>query len=102
MSARSKLIENAIALFSERGYTGTRLSDIAERTGTNIALISYHFGNKKGLLIAALRTLHKERIIDSSRVLRTCENKTDFFVRLEMFLGELFTVYIEQASLVKL
>ncbi|MBB5172762.1 forespore capture DNA-binding protein RefZ [Texcoconibacillus texcoconensis] len=40
----------AIELFNVYGYTGTTVRDIAERANTNVALISYYFGSKQGLL----------------------------------------------------
>ncbi|MCC6920542.1 MAG: TetR family transcriptional regulator [Alphaproteobacteria bacterium] len=40
---------------TERGTIDIPLSQIAERAGANIALVSYHFGGKEGLLLALAR-----------------------------------------------
>ena len=41
-------------LFSERGFDGVALEDLAARAGFNKALVSYHFGGKRGLYVAIL------------------------------------------------
>lgn len=102
MSTRHKLLGNAAALFAELGYHGTKLSDIADRTGTNTALLCYHFGDKKNLLMEVLRTLSSEKISGLGRILKEADNHEDFSIRLKMFMNELSIVYIEQASLIKI
>ena len=42
------------ALFSERGFDGVPIEDLAARAGVNKALVSYHFGGKRGLYVAIL------------------------------------------------
>jgi AcrR family transcriptional regulator len=45
-----KIAEAAISLFTSQGFKGTTVRQIAKKAGVNLALISYHFGGKKGLL----------------------------------------------------
>ncbi|GAK02901.1 transcriptional regulator, TetR family [Geomicrobium sp. JCM 19037] len=40
----------AIDLFMTKGFTGTSVRAVADRANVNVALISYYFGGKKGLL----------------------------------------------------
>ncbi|WNF36070.1 forespore capture DNA-binding protein RefZ [Bacillaceae bacterium IKA-2] len=47
---KRKVIEAAVSLFNVKGYSGTSIRAIADRAGVNVALISYYFGNKQGLL----------------------------------------------------
>jgi len=49
-----KLLDAASELMIERSSIEVSLSDIAERSGVNAALVKYHFGNKDGLLLALL------------------------------------------------
>lgn len=49
------LLEATSKVLSERNTMDVSLSEIAEASGLNSALISYHFGNKEGLLLALVR-----------------------------------------------
>ena len=48
-----KLLDAAIAAFSENGFKGTSTRDIADRAGVHHPLITYHFKNKDLLWRAA-------------------------------------------------
>jgi TetR/AcrR family transcriptional regulator len=50
--SRQALLEAALDEFSERGYAGARVADIAQRAGVNKQLINYYFGSKEGLYLA--------------------------------------------------
>jgi len=43
-------MEAAEGLFSEKGFDGTSVRDIAEEAGVNLAMISYYFGSKEKLM----------------------------------------------------
>src|SRR5438046_8532440 len=49
-----KLLVAASELMIERSSIDVSLSDIAQKSGVNAALVKYHFGNKDGLLMALL------------------------------------------------
>jgi AcrR family transcriptional regulator len=49
-----KLLVAASELMIERSSIDISLSDIAQKSGANAALVKYHFGNKDGLLLALL------------------------------------------------
>jgi AcrR family transcriptional regulator len=49
-----KLVVAASELMIERSSIEISLSDIAQKSGVNAALVKYHFGNKDGLLLALL------------------------------------------------
>jgi AcrR family transcriptional regulator len=49
-----KLLVAASELMIERASIEVSLSDIAQKSGANSALVKYHFGNKDGLLLALL------------------------------------------------
>ena len=46
---RAKLIAAGLHLFGRGGFEGTSTRALAERAGTNVASIAYHFGSKAGL-----------------------------------------------------
>src|SRR5690348_4342832 len=49
-----KLLVAASELMIARSSIEVSLSDIAQKSGANSALVKYHFGNKDGLLLALL------------------------------------------------
>ena len=53
-STAEKLLVAASELMIERAAIEVSLSDIAQKSGVNAALVKYHFGNKDGLLLALL------------------------------------------------
>src|SRR3984893_5582178 len=53
-STAERLLVAASELMIERSSIEVSLSDIAQKSGVNAALVKYHFGNKDGLLLALL------------------------------------------------
>lgn len=51
---RERILEAATELFAQKGYAGTGVDQLAARSGIAKTAIYYHFGNKAGLLAAAL------------------------------------------------
>lgn len=51
---RAEIIEVATKEFSQRGYSGGRINEIAERTRTSKRMIYYYFRGKEGLYRAVL------------------------------------------------
>jgi AcrR family transcriptional regulator len=48
--AKEKIIDAALEQFYHQGFAGTTVRQIAKEADVNVALISYYFGGKKGLL----------------------------------------------------
>lgn len=53
VQSRERLVLAAMRLFAEQGFAKTSTREIALAAGTNIASISYYFGDKAGLYRAA-------------------------------------------------
>src|SRR6201987_95696 len=53
-STAEKLLAAASELMIERASIEVSLSEIAQKSGVNAALVKYHFGNKEGLLLGLL------------------------------------------------
>ncbi len=62
-----QLLESAELLFSQKGFDGTSVRDIAEAAGINTAMISYYFGSKEKLMeaIFEIRSLHVRMRVES-------------------------------------
>ncbi|UAL30252.1 TetR family transcriptional regulator [Nocardioides rotundus] len=56
---RAELLQVATEAFSEDGYSGARVDEIAERTRTTKRMIYYYFGGKEGLYLAVLEAAYR-------------------------------------------
>ena len=66
-ATRERLLEEACALFADRGWHGTRVQDVCRAADANIAAVNYHFGGKEGLYRAVWdRAL--ERAVDADAI----------------------------------
>ncbi len=54
---RAGILEAALKLFAEKGFTGTRTKEIAREAGISETLIFQHFKNKRNLYRQALQSL---------------------------------------------
>src|SRR6202046_3123156 len=52
---RAQMMAAALQVISERGYSDTRIADVAERAGVSPALVIYYFKTKDQLLTEAIR-----------------------------------------------
>jgi AcrR family transcriptional regulator len=51
---KQEILEAAISLFARKGFSATGVREIAQQAKVNIAMISYYFGSKRGILEATL------------------------------------------------
>jgi AcrR family transcriptional regulator len=58
-STRDRILNVALELFTEKGYDGTSLREIAERLGVTKAALYYHFASKDDILMALHMRLHE-------------------------------------------
>jgi TetR/AcrR family transcriptional regulator len=66
--ARNRLLNAAMILFSENGYSATPVRSIAERAGVTKPVLYYYFGSKDGLfrsLLEYAEELHKRILQDA-------------------------------------
>jgi TetR/AcrR family transcriptional regulator, regulator of cefoperazone and chloramphenicol sensitivity len=58
-ATEKRLLEAAGEIFAERGYRAATVRQICEKARANTAAVNYHFGDKEGLYIAVLRSVHR-------------------------------------------
>jgi AcrR family transcriptional regulator len=56
---RQRILDVALTLFTEQGYDGTSLREIAEKLGVTKAALYYHFESKDDILLALHMRLHE-------------------------------------------
>jgi AcrR family transcriptional regulator len=85
--SREKLLVSAEQLFSELGFNGVSVRDIANSAGVNSALVGYYFGGKQGLL-AEVYTRHctpltteRARLLRAAGKTPTLEQVLEAFIR---------------------
>lgn len=66
---RREVLDAALAEFSERGFSGGRVNDIAARMRTTKRMIYYYFGGKEQLYAAVLEHMYG-RMRDAEQALR--------------------------------
>jgi len=72
-ATRQLLLETAGQLFAERGYAEGTTKEIAQRAGTPMASINYHFGSREGLYEAVLLEAHRQ-IVSLDELLAVTED----------------------------
>ncbi len=80
---RDQMLSAAATLIAERGFSDTRIADVAERVGASPALVIYYFGTKDSLLTEALRWSERSFYAATEEMLRTT---TQLRERLEILV----------------
>lgn len=85
-TARQTIIDAAVRIISDEGYTALTMTGIEAASGSSRGLVGYHFGSKQGLLVAVIdqvKATFVDRVVNSpatpretglegtSRVMRT-------------------------------
>ncbi|MBL1074436.1 TetR/AcrR family transcriptional regulator [Nocardia sp. 2] len=57
---RAALLDAAVTVFRTKRFDEVSTTEIAQRAGVAIGLITYHFGGKRGLYLAAAEAVHSD------------------------------------------
>lgn len=77
---RNRVLETCIPMFWKNGFRACAISDIVEETGVNRFSLYEEFGNKEGILLAALK-LYKERYSSKNFKLLNQEGSTEIILK---------------------
>lgn len=68
---KARILDAAVEVFSDKGYAGARVAEIADLAGVNKQLITYYFGGKQGLYqeIGRRWRSHEEEAYPADRTL---------------------------------
>jgi len=74
---RDQMLAAAATLIAERGFSDTRIADVAQRVGASPALVIYYFGTKDSLLTEALRWSERSFYAATEEMLQATEKLRD-------------------------
>jgi AcrR family transcriptional regulator len=77
---RETIIDVAEALFSQHGFHGVTIREVAREAGVDTALLHYYFGNKKGLFDAVF--LRRAEVMNGDRIKALDAYERDFGERM--------------------
>jgi len=63
-ASRRRILDAAIALICERGYSGTSVDAVCKRAGVVKTALYWHFGSKAGLLAAIIHEITEQWVDD--------------------------------------
>jgi AcrR family transcriptional regulator len=92
---RERMLQAAVEVICERGFSDTRISDVAKLTKASPAVVIYYFGTKDGLLTEAMRyseDLFYTAAEELLATLDTAREKLEALVRVtcfQMLAGEI-------------
>lgn len=89
-SSRTQLLQAAAALMSERGSIEVSLSEIAQKSGLNSALVKYYFGSKNGLMMELVKDILGRALIQMGELV---EMDLDPVEKLKLHIKGIITVY---------
>ena len=86
MSTKDRILEEALALFSENGYDGTGVEQIAEKVGIKAPSLYKHFKGKEDILNALIDNAEAryEEYFGSEQHIGTIPESREAFIRVTM------------------
>ncbi len=93
---KEKLLVAAAQIFSQRGFGGATVKEIADQAGVNVSLISYHFNGKEGLFRTILENFGRERLRDAEKILSPPENMQDLRAKLRLWTQQFLACHVDQ------
>lgn len=99
---RALLLEEAIKVFSEKGFEGVSVRDICDAVGANVSAIKYHFGGKEGLYRECFQQYGEIRLKSAETILMEPKTLEEFKLRLKMFAEEFIITGLDQMHSTKL
>ena len=85
---RSDVVEQAMAVFWERGYGKTSIGDIVDATGLKPGRLNAAFGSKKGIYLEVLEVYHRSFVVGVRDLARSNSPKMPAIRKLLQTIAE--------------
>jgi AcrR family transcriptional regulator len=96
---KQQILDAAIHLFARKGFSATGVREIARTANTNIAMISYYFGSKRGILEAALDMFFQRYLEVTEQALEGGDPPEQ---KMRRFIRSIVTVWRNNIDLVRI
>jgi len=97
---RERILESAESLFSEKGFSGTKVREITNLAGCNLAAINYHFGGKDNLYYQVIRrhlnVMRDVRIAGINRVMNEQKDNISLEKLLKAFADAFLEPFVDK------
>lgn len=97
--SRERLLRAAQSVFSQKGFDGATVKDLADQAQVNVSLVSYYFGGKEGLYRACLEDIGRDRLSIAGKILNGPTSLEDMRTRLRLFLEEFFSFHMNNPEI---
>lgn len=87
-TTKDKIVDAAILLFNQKGFSGTSVREIAKEANVNVAHISYYFKGKGGLLEFLVSQFYEDYI----RIVEKGYDKVHYISAKECLLSLIFDI----------
>lgn len=95
---KTRILDAAIELFAQKGYSATGMRELARRADVNLAMINYHFGSKQKLLEAVFDVFFERHSNAVQTVLQLDGTPEQ---RIRSAIRRLITLFRERPDLVR-
>lgn len=86
---KHNILSRAIELFSQRGFEGVSVREIAEASDCNLAAISYYFGGKEKLYEVCSNLINADEVKSVCTALSSPKGREDFVQKIGLFVQDL-------------
>ena len=88
-AGRERILDVAVAVLETRGEAALRIAEVAEAANVALGLISYHFGGRDGLIVAAQQRRFAGLVRDDGAVMKRVLEKADTYDDVMTSLSDL-------------
>jgi AcrR family transcriptional regulator len=92
---RTRLLAAAVDAIDSAGVLGVRVRDVAEKAGVAVPSVYHFFGNKDGLVDAALALRYSRGLVELTQKFAdlslACATEDEFWIVVDTVIGAVFT-----------
>ena len=85
MSKKRDIIDAAISLFAQNGFSATPTTEVAKKAGVAQGLIFHYFKTKEGILVEIIAELGDKYTSETDKIIENSENGLDAIINIIQF-----------------